>query len=234
MPSQSSSSHPAFEKSLFTFLRALKKNNDREWFNANKPRYQAEVRDPALEFIAAFGAQSQGFAPHIVADPRPVGGSLFRIHRDTRFAKDKTPYKTHVGIHFRHEAAKDAHAPGYYLHLEPGNVFMGAGIWRPDGPTVKMIREGIVEDPKRYKKIAQAKAFRDVWRLSGDALKRPPRGFDAEHELIEELKRKDFIAIRNLEDNEPFELGFVNDYVKSCKTAKAWMAFLTEAIGLPF
>jgi uncharacterized protein (TIGR02453 family) len=229
MPAQ-----PSFDKSLFSFLRALKKNNERDWFKANKPRYQAQVRDPALDFIAEFGTKIQGFAPHIVADPRPVGGSLFRIHRDTRFGKDKTPYKTHVGIHFRHEVAKDAHAPGYYLHLEPGNVFMGAGIWRPDGPTVKMIREAIVEEPGRYKKITKAKVFRESWKLSGDALKRPPRGFDAEHELVEELKRKDFIAIQNLKDNTPFEAGFLNDYVKACKSAKNWMAFLTEAIGLPF
>ena len=119
---------------LFDFLRELKANNERPWFEANKARYRAEVRDPMLDFIAAFAEPLSEISPHFRADPRPNGGSLFRIYRDTRFSKDKTPYKTNVGAHFRHEAGKDAHAPGFYLHLEPGMCFAGCGIWHPDSP----------------------------------------------------------------------------------------------------
>ena len=128
---------------LFDFLRDLRENNDREWFQANKGRYLAEVRDPMLDFIGAFAAPLAEISPHFVADPRPNGGSLFRIYRDTRFSRDKTPYKTNAGAHFRHAAGKDAHAPGFYLHLEPGMCFAGCGVWRPDGPTVTKIREAI-------------------------------------------------------------------------------------------
>ena len=104
---------------LFDFLRALRANNERPWFEANKARYREEVRDPMLDFIAAFAGPLAEISPHFRADPRPNGGSLFRIYRDTRFSKDKTPYKTNVGAHFRHAAGRDAHAPGFYLHLEP-------------------------------------------------------------------------------------------------------------------
>ena len=113
---------------LFDFMRELKANNERPWFEANKARYRAEVRDPMLDFIEAFAEPLAEISPHFRADPRPNGGSLFRIYRDTRFAKDKTPYKTNVGAHFRHEAGKDAHAPGFYLHLEPGMCFAGCGV----------------------------------------------------------------------------------------------------------
>jgi uncharacterized protein (TIGR02453 family) len=118
-----------FTPSLFTFLRELAENNNREWFQDNKSRYEQHVKDPALRLIADFGPRLKKISPHFRADPRAVGGSLFRIHRDTRFSKDKSPYKTHTGIQFRHELGKDAYAPGFYLHLEPGQVFCGVGSW---------------------------------------------------------------------------------------------------------
>ena len=135
-----------FEPSLFKYLRDLKNNNERPWFKANKARYEEELRGPMLRFIEDFAPHLEKISVHFLADARPVGGSLFRIYRDTRFAKDKTPYKTHAGAHFRHVRAKDVHAPGFYLHMEPGNVFMGAGIWHPDNPTLGKIREAIVAD----------------------------------------------------------------------------------------
>ena len=129
-----------FRPEFFRFLRELRENNSRDWFQAQKARYQRDVRDPALRFIGDFAPALKEISPHFRADPRPVGGSLFRIHRDVRFSKDKSPYKTSVGIQFRHEMGKDAHAPGFYLHLEPENVFLGAGSWRPDGPSLLKIR----------------------------------------------------------------------------------------------
>ena len=107
-----------FGPELFAFLRELKANNDREWFNANKDRYENDLLEPALAFIEDFGLRLPQLSPHLVADARRQGGSLFRIYRDTRFARDKSPYKTQAGIYFRHERSKDAHSPGLYLHPE--------------------------------------------------------------------------------------------------------------------
>ena len=176
---------------LFGFLEELEENNDRDWFKANKARYEETVRDPLLAFIGDFGTPIRRISPCFVADPRPVGGSLFRIYRDTRFSKDKSPYKTHAGVHFRHEAAKTAHTPGFYLHLEPGNVFAGGGIWHPDSATLLAIRTAIVEDPTAWRRSISGKRFGDQLALSdGEPLKRPPRGFDPEHPCSEDLKRR--------------------------------------------
>ena len=172
---------PHFTRRTFSFLKDLAANNDREWFKANKARYEKDVRDPALRFVVDFGPHLKKISPHFKADPRANGGSLFRIYRDTRFAKDKSPFKTHTGIQFRHDRGKDAHAPGFYLHIEPGGCFLGMGIWHPDGKTLRGIREGLVEDPKGWKKAVGGKRFRETFRLAGDSLVRPPKGFDPEH-----------------------------------------------------
>ena len=112
-----------FQPTLLAFLRDLKANNNRDWFNAHKPDYEQLVREPALGFISAMGPPLAKFAPMFVAVPRKSGGSLMRVYRDTRFSRDKTPYKTNVGIQFRHEYGKDVHAPGYYFHIDPDQVF---------------------------------------------------------------------------------------------------------------
>jgi uncharacterized protein (TIGR02453 family) len=219
---------------LFAFLRDLQHHNDREWFKANKPRYEADARTPALDFVAAFGAHLGKISKHFVADPRPSGGSMFRIHRDTRFSKDKSPYKTHVGLHFRHASARDAHAPGFYLHLEPGGCFAGAGIWHPNGETVTAIRDAMVADPTAYRRLLSRKAFARDWRLGGESLKRAPRGYDPEHELIDELKRKDFIAVTDLSQGEVCSTDFLQQFAALCRTASPFAAFLTRALGLPY
>ncbi len=223
----------AFSRELFTFLRDLRENNDREWFQTNRPRYLDVVQDPALQFVAEFAPLLEGISRHFVADPRPVGGSLFRIHRDTRFSKDKTPYKTQVGIHFRHERAKSAHAPGFYLHLEPGSVFAASGIWRPDTETLGRIRHAIAADPQGWAKATRA-VTSDGFRLAGDALKRPPAGFDPAHPAIEELKRKDFIAVASLTERQVVEPGFPNRLADLYRTTTPLMRFVCEAIDAPF
>ena len=111
-----------FGREMFEFLADLALNNNREWFHANKARYESVVRGWLVTFVEDFGERLREVSPHMVADPRPTGGSIFRIYRDVRFAKDKSPYKTQAAVHFRHKAGKDAHAPGVYLHLEPGST----------------------------------------------------------------------------------------------------------------
>ncbi|MFC1889346.1 DUF2461 domain-containing protein, partial [Thermodesulfobacteriota bacterium] len=171
-------SHRYFTKETFAFLRELAANNNREWFRENKPRYVSQVRDPATLFIEDFGEHLKGISWHFVADPRPVGGSLFRIYRDTRFSRDKSPYKTHTGIQFRHVRGKDVHAPGFYLHLEPRNVFAGIGIWHPDSAALAGIRNAICDAPSAWKRVVNGKAFRKVFEMDGESLIRAPKGYD--------------------------------------------------------
>jgi uncharacterized protein (TIGR02453 family) len=222
-----------FEPSLFTYLRDLKKHNERPWFKANKARYEDDLRGPMLRFIENFAPFLEKISVNFLADPRPVGGSLFRIYRDTRFAKDKTPYKTHAGAHFRHVRAKDAHAPGFYLHMEPGNVFLGGGIWHPDSAALGKIREAIVKDPKRWKRLSTAKALAAAnCTLVGDSLKRPPRGYDPDHPLITDLKRKDFILAVNTSEEDALSADFIKRFAKFCKTAAPMNEFITRALDL--
>ncbi len=223
-----------FEKKLFRFLKELQKNNRREWFQENKERYERDVREPMLEFISDFGPKLEKISPAFLADPRKVGGSLFRIYRDVRFSRDKSPYKIFAGSQFRHEMGKDAHAPGFYFHLEPGNSFFGAGIWQPDGKSLLKIREAIVEDPALWKKVTGSSAFRNNFALGGGSLKRPPRGFDSEHPLIEDLKRKDFVISAPLTEREICSDRVLTLFAQKCRSAGPFVSFLTKALELHF
>jgi uncharacterized protein (TIGR02453 family) len=219
---------------LFTFFRELKENNNREWFQANKARYETHVREPLLQFIADFGLRLAEITPHYVADARRSGGSLFRINRDIRFSPDKSPYKTGAGIQFRHESGQDVHAPGFYLHLEPEGVFVGVGIWQPDNQTLGKIRDAIVENSEDWRKIKSDKTFSATFSLGGDSLKRPPKGYDPDHPLIEDLKRKDFIASCSLSEAEVCRPDFIDQFAERCRAAGPFMAFLTTSLGLPW
>ncbi|NIA25466.1 MAG: TIGR02453 family protein [Gammaproteobacteria bacterium] len=224
----------SFTPALFSFLRDLEANNDRAWFNANKQRYERAVRQPGLQFVDDFAPHLAKISPHFVADARASGGSMFRIYRDVRFTRDKSPYKINTGFQFRHEAGRDVHAPGFYLHLEPGAVFAGVGLWRPDAMSARSIREAIAEDPTRWKRVTRSKRFLDVYTLEGDSLKRPPRGFDPEHPVIDDLKRKDYIASTQLTQKAVTSEGFIDAYAKLCRTAAPFMEFLCDAVGVPF
>jgi uncharacterized protein (TIGR02453 family) len=217
---------------LFAFLRELKENNNRPWFQENKARYEQDVKEPLLQFIADFGAHLPEISLNYTAVPKATGGSMFRIYRDVRFSKDKSPYKTAAAMQFRHVAGKDVHAPGFYLHLEPDGVFAGCGIWHPESKTATKIREAIVDKPNAWRAAVESEAFRKVFRLEGESLKRPPRGFDADHPLIEDLKRKDFIGSVELSEEIVCQDDFLERYVGLCKAASPMMQFLTEALGL--
>ncbi len=223
-----------FSPALFKFLRDLAVHNDRDWFQANKDRYEDQLREPAQAFISDFGPELRKISPHFRADPRKVGGSLFRIHRDVRFSKDKSPYKTHTGIQFRHRAGKDVHAPGFYLHLEPGGCFAGVGIWHPDGEATKNIRSFLIDNTARWQRLTGAKRFRETFALTGDSLKRPPRGFDPDHPLIEDLKRKDFIAVHKLSQKDVTAKDFLKRYTDLCRTGSALVEALCEAVKVAY
>jgi uncharacterized protein (TIGR02453 family) len=221
---------PYFSKATFQFLKDLKVNNNRDWFAENKSRYEEDLKDPALRVIEAFGPELHKISPHFMATPR----SLFRIYRDTRFAKDKTPYKTAAGLHFRHERSKDAHAPGFYLHVDPGEIFVGVGIWRPDSQALRMIREHIVEKPADWKRASRGKKFTDAFTLEGDSLKRPPKGFDPEHPLVDDLKRKDFIGVQSMTQAYVTSNDLPKALAATLKPGVPLMRFLCDAVGVPF
>ncbi len=221
---------PYFTASLFQFLVDLRFNNNREWFQANKKRYESEVRDPMLRFIADVGPHLETVSKRFVADPRPRGGSLFRIYRDVRFSKDKSPYKTNVGAHFRHEVGRDVHAPGFYLHLEPGQVFVAGGVWHPSGSALTKIRDAIVEHPKAWKQATSSNTLT----LGGESLKRPPKGYESDHPLIEDLKRKDFIAHVELTEEQACAPDFMDVFTQTCHTFAPLNKFLTTALELPW
>ena len=171
---------------------------------------------------------------HFVASPKRLGGSLMRVYRDTRFAKDKTPYKTNIGIQFRHERGRDVHAPGFYVHVEPGACFLGAGIWRPDPRTLAAIRMEIVDRPKQWKKVRDGRRFRAHFELGGDSLSRRPRGFPVDAPHMEDLKRKDFIAACDLEDRDVLKTRFAEDVAVRFARAAPLMSFLCGALDLKF
>ena len=223
-----------FTKDFFQFLTDLAAHNERSWFHANKDRFLATVQEPALQFIADLEPKLAKVSPNFVADPRPVGGSLFRIYRDTRFSKDKTPYKTHMAMNFRHRQGGEMHVPGFYLHLEPGACYAGMGLWRPEPRVAQMVRSAIADDAQGWKKATRAKAFTDVWKMDGESLVRPPKGFDPDHPLVEDLKRKDFTAGSPVGQKQAASPGFLDDYLKMLTPAKPFMAFLCTAVGVAF
>lgn len=185
---------PYFSTATFRFLRALSRNNNREWFKAHQADYERQVREPFLQLIADLQAPLAKISTHYRADPRKAGGSLFRIHHDTRFANDKAPYKHWAGARFFHERRRQVEAPSFYLHIQPGDCFAGGGIWHPEPPTLKRLRDFLADNPAAWKRATQSKAFREHFTFWGEGLTRPPRGYDPKHELIEDLKRRNFAA----------------------------------------
>jgi len=223
-----------FKPTTINFLKELSDNNNRNWFTHNKQRYEIEVLAPALEYISAMSEPLANISPHFTAIPKRIGGSLMRIYRDTRFSKDKTPYKTNIGIQFRHQLAKDVHSPGYYLHIAPDEIFIGIGTWRPPSDALLKIREYIVEYPKKWITVCNNEEFRKKYELAGDKLKTAPRGFTKDHELINDLRWKDFIAVRNLNQSDIQNENFVGESSGLFKSAAPYMKFLCDALGVPF
>ena len=217
-----------FGPEVFVFLRQLKRHNEREWFAKNKARYQTSIVEPALSFISGFAPYLGRISPHFVADARPTRGSLFRIYRDTRFSPDRRPFKTHVGIHFSHTSGTDAHAPVFYLHLEPDSCFVAAGIWHPDNRALTRVRTAIAHDMEQWAKV------RKKLILEGDKLSRPPRGFDASHPFIDDLKMKDFVTSVPLSEEQICSAKLMRDFVSACRKMSPLVEFTTKALGLKF
>ncbi|WP_158770354.1 DUF2461 domain-containing protein [Paraglaciecola sp. L1A13] len=223
-----------FSPSLFTFLQELEKHNDREWFNDNKQRYEDLVRGPVLEFISEMQNWIPMISPHYEASPKKVGGSLMRVYRDVRFSKDKSPYKTNVGIQFRHEIGKDVHSPGFYFHISTHEIFLAVGTWHPQPDALRAIREHIQRKPAVYQDAIEHKPFTEYYHLAGDTLTRPPKGYDTESPMIEEIKRKDFIAMCPLTKEQLLTGNVCELAATRYGRAQPLQKFLCDALGLRF
>mgnify|MGYP002622986137 CR=1 FL=1 len=225
---------PCFQPSLMFFLDELSRNNTRPWFQENKHRFEQDVQQPCLEFIRAFAPRLRKISPHFVASDRKVGGSLMRIYKDIRFSKDKRPYKTNVGMHFRHELGKDVHAPGFYIHLAPDECFLGVGLWCPGSEPLGRIREAIVNHTAQWKRARDNAKFRAEYDLSRtESLKTAPRGYDKNHPLIDDLRLTSFTGMHAIEDDDVFGPSFIDRVQKSFAASKPFMKFLCDALGVP-
>jgi uncharacterized protein (TIGR02453 family) len=222
-------SAPHFTPEFFTFFRDLKRNNDRAWFADNKPRYLEHVEGPMLQFIADFGPRLQKISRAFVADKRRMGGSMFRIYRDTRFAADKSPYKTWTAARFPHEARRKVEGvPAFFAHLGPGDSFGGGGVYHLNMPQLTKIRRAIVESPRDWTKVRTRVDVR------GDQLKRAPSGFSTAHEHIEDLKRQNLFAMTTFTDAEVVAPGFIDAFTDACERVAPLVQFQTKAMGLKF
>jgi uncharacterized protein (TIGR02453 family) len=197
-----------FGPGAFRFLRGLARHNARPWFEARREVYEAELRGPMRALVEEMDARLGTLAPEIVGDPRR---SMFRIHRDVRFSRDKSPYKTNAGCWFFHRDARRAvgqeaegGSAGFYFHLEPGQCFVAGGIWMPPRGTLARIREAIDAAPRALAGITAAPAFRRRFgALDAEArLTRTPRGYPADHPAAEWLRLQSFTASAPLADAE--------------------------------
>lgn len=220
-----------FSPQLFTFLEDLKANNNRDWFEANRSRYLEFVREPMLAFIAAFRPRLAQISPHLIADPKPNGGSMLRLHRDLRFSKNKAPYKAMAAAYFWHQSGKE-NTPGLYLHLDPERCFLGVGLWQPATPIRRAVTDAIAQNSDDWKAAVANRAFKAKFKFAGEALAKLPKQYDPEHPFAEDLRRKDFIVTANFTRTQACAKDFLDRIETLCELSKPMMEFLTKAAVL--
>lgn len=225
-----------FSPATLEFLNRLGQNNNRAWFQKHKATFEAQVITPALDFIEAMAAPLARISPRFLCIPKRVGGSLFRIYRDTRFAHDKRPYKTNIGIHFRHEANRDVHAPGYYFHIGIDECFLGCGMWHPERPALNKIRTTIVDQPNQWKKVKRSVERAEYFEFYGEQLKRLPPDITVppSHPWPEDLKRRDFIVLRAFDEGALYERDLIDFVTGTYAAATPFMKFLCKTQGVAF
>lgn len=224
-----------FSDASFKFLRALARNNNKEWFGEHKQQYEDHVRQPFLRLLTDLQPDLAEVSAHYRADPKTVGGSLFRIYRDARFSNDKSPYKSWQGARLFHERRKQVAAPSFYIHLQPGHCFVGAGLWHPEAPTQRRVRQFIFDNPGSWKAAAHAPRFRKRFDFDdSEVLTRPPRGFPADFELIDDLKHKNFVFTRALDDASMTSPRLRQALVADLAALAPFMDYLCAALDLEF
>jgi uncharacterized protein (TIGR02453 family) len=208
-------------KDTLDFLKNLSKNNDRDWFAEHKPKYEL-AKDDVKAFANAL-AEEMSKHDHI------EGAKVFRIYRDVRFSKDKTPYKTNIGCGFTRST--DALRGGCYLNIEPGNTFVGGGFWNPNTQDLKRIRNEFLVNAAAFRKIINAKKFKEYFgTLEGEELKTAPKGFDKEHPDIDLIRKKQFLIGRNFTDKEAMSNDFLKECNETFKAMRPFFDFMSETL----
>jgi uncharacterized protein (TIGR02453 family) len=185
---------PRFGPEGLRFLRALKRNNKREWFQPRKDHYERHVRLPMLAIVERLAVDMRPIAPEVIVDPK---SAIYRIYRDTRFSSDKTPYKTHIAASFPWRGLPKHEGGGLYFHVSPTEVWIGGGMYAPQTPQLHAVREHIAKNPRRLRSIVESAAFKRTFgALEGEKLQRVPRGFPSDHEAAEWLRYRQFLAGR--------------------------------------
>jgi uncharacterized protein (TIGR02453 family) len=221
-------SAPRFPPETVRFLRALKRNNRREWFNTRKDQYAAEVRGPMMAVIERLAIDFRAFAPELVASSKT---SIYRIYRDTRFSEDKTPYKTHIAAIFPWRGLPKHEGAGVYFHVAPDGVWIGGGMYAPPTPQLHAVREHIAVNVKRLRAIVESAAFKKtVGILEGERLQRVPRGFPQDHPAAEYLKYRQFLAGRELPASFATSPSFYTTLIAVFRRVVPFARFLNEPL----
>ncbi len=212
------------------FLKRLKRNNNRLWFGRHKHEYEASVKTPMLSLIAALQPHFEKFAPEVDINPKR---SLFRVYRDVRFSKDKSPYKTHVAAHFvLRGKPKGVEGSGYYLHIEPGEVYLGGGIYMPDSDQLKKIRRAISDQPEQFLSILGNAKFKSMFgKLEGEKLQRVPKGYEPDHAMADWLRHKQFFVWVDWPESKSRKEDFVAEVASVFEAATPLVRFLNDALS---
>lgn len=224
-------SSPRFTSESLRFLRALKRNNRREWFNAHRDEYEAHVRQPMTTIVTRLADDFREFGPEFVANPKT---SMYRIYRDVRFSENKAPYKTHVAANFPTRGLPKHEGAGLYFHVSPDEVWIGGGMYAPPQPQLHAVREHIAVNSRRLRTLVESPAFRrDVGALEGERLQRVPRGFSKEHEAAEYLKFRQFLAGREFAPAFATSPKFYAGLLTVFRRVAPLMRFLNEPLTKP-
>ncbi len=224
-----------FNDDSLKFLRGLARHNKREWFQQHKADYEAHVRSPFQRLLVDLQPALAAISPHMRSDPKTVGGSMFRIQRDTRFSGDKAPHKPWQGARLFHERRQQVAAPSFYLHLQPGASFVGAGLWHPETKTQRRVRQFIFDNPAGWTRAAHDKALRKRFDLfSDDMLVRPPAGFPADFTYIDDLRHRNFALGRPLTDADITGTRLHSILEKDLVQLAPFVDYLCAALDLEF
>jgi uncharacterized protein (TIGR02453 family) len=217
-----------FTRKTLAFLRALKRNNDREWFRARKDQYEQHVRGPMVDLLGLLAADLPRFAPELVSEPRV---SLYRIYRDTRFSNDKTPLKTHVAAHFPSRGFPRGEGAGLYLEIAPTWVWMGGGLYMPSPSELHAIRAHIAETHPKLQRTVRARAFiAAAGALAGEQLTRVPRGYLKEHPAADYLRYRQFLAGREFKAEFATSHRFYPELLKVFRAIVPLVRFLNTPL----
>ncbi len=215
-----------FSRDTMRFLKELKENNDRDWFNENKDRYEKSVKAPMLSLLTTLAARMKGVDADITLEPKKA---MYRIYRDVRFSNDKSPYKTWIAAAFTYEGYDRKHDAAFYFHISTDEIGVGGGLYSPMGDRLKNLRKAIGEDARPLRKVLAAKAFKNEFgEMMGDELVRVPQGFEKDHPDADLLKKKQFLCWKTLPKSRMTQAEFTDDLVAAFKAMAPFVRYLAE------